>query len=54
MATQFIAALRRHRQPPPYLPDLEGLAPEMLTNPEVTRQVDKIMEHFSREDDNWP
>ena len=52
MATQFIAALRQRRQPPPSLSDLEGLAPEMLIDPEVTRKVDEIMEHFSREDDN--
>ena len=53
VATQFVAALRRRRRPPPSLSNLEALAPEMLTDPEVTRQVDEIMEHFSREDDNW-
>ena len=52
MATQFVAALRRRHQPPPSLSDLEGLTPDMLADPEVTRQVDEIMEHFSREDDN--
>ena len=52
MATQFVAALRRRRQPPPSLSDLEGVTPDMRTDPEVTRQVDEIMEHFSREDDN--
>ena len=52
MGTQFVAALRRCYQPPPSLSDLEGLTPDMLADPEVTRQVDEIMEHFSREDDN--
>ena len=52
VATQFAAALRRRHQPPPSLPDRGDLTPEMLTDPEVTRQVDEIMEHFSREDDN--
>ena len=52
VATQFVAALWQCHQLPPSLTDLEGLTPEMLADPEVTRQVDKIMEHFSREDDN--
>ena len=54
VATQFVAALRRRHQPPPSLSDLEGLTPDMLADHEVTRQVDEIMEHFSREDDNLP
>ena len=33
VATQFVAALRRRHQPPPSLPDLEGLTPEMLSDP---------------------
>ena len=52
VATQFVAALRWRHQPPPSLPDLEGLSPDMMADPEVTRQVDKNMEHFSREDEN--
>ena len=52
VATQFVAALHRHCQPPPSLSNLEGLAPEILTDPGVTCQVDEIMEHFSHEDDN--
>ena len=51
VATQFVAALRQRHQQPPSLPDLEGLTPEMLTDPEVTRQVNEIMKYFSREDD---
>ena len=52
VATRFVAALRQRHQQPSSLSDLEGLTPEMLAEPEVTRRVDKIMEHFSREDDN--
>ena len=51
MVTQFVAALRQRHQQPPSLPDLEGLTPEMLTDPEVTRQVNEIMNYLSREDD---
>ena len=51
VAIQFVAALRQWHQQPPSLPDLEGLTPEMLSNPEVTRQVSEIMKYLSREDD---
>ena len=50
VAAQFIAALRRRCLQLPSLPDLEGLTPEMLSDPEVTRQVNEIMECLSRED----
>ena len=53
VATQFVVALRWRHQQPPSLPDLEGLTLEMLADPEVTRQVDEIMKHLSREDDRF-
>ena len=49
-ATQFVAALRQRHQQLPSLPDLKGLTPEMLSDPEVTRQVNEIMEYLSCED----
>ena len=51
VAAQFIAALRQQHLQLPSLPDLESLTPEMLSDPEVTRQVNEIMECLSREDD---
>ena len=51
VAAQFVAALHHRCLQPPSLPDLEGLTPEMLSDPEVTRQVNEIMECLSREDD---
>ena len=51
VAAQFVAALRQQHLQLPSLPDLEGLTPEMLSDPEVTRQVNEIMECLSRKDD---
>ena len=51
VAAQFVAALLQRHQQLPSLPDLEGLTPEMLSDLEVTRQVNEIMECISREDD---
>ena len=51
VVVQFVAALRQWHQQLPSLSDLEGLTPEMLSDPEVTCQVNEIMECLSREDD---
>ena len=51
VATQFVVALHQSYSQLSLLSELEGVMPGMLSDPEVTRQVDKVIKHLSREDD---
>ena len=51
VASQFVAALLQRHPRLSLLSELEEVTPEALSDPVVTRQVDEIMEHRSREDD---
>ena len=51
MATQFIAALHQRHPRLSLLSVLERVMPKTLSDPEVTRQVDEMMERLTREDD---
>ena len=51
VAIQFVAALHQRCLRLSLLSELEGVMPETSSDPEVTRQVDEIMERLTREDD---
>ena len=51
VAIQFVAALHQWCPRISLLSELEGVTPETSSDPEVTRQVDEIMERLTREDD---
>ena len=51
MSIQFVAALHQWHPRLSLLSELEGVTPETLSDVDVTRQVDEIMERLTREDD---
>ena len=51
VAIQFVASLHQRHPRLSLLSELEEVTPEASSDPEVTCQVDEIMERLSREDD---